>query len=231
MNWKQVVPTDINDCENLTALERAIFFQIMTYTRHADGIEFFTHGGKHYEVFLKRGQSIFRKQSFADEIGINVRRITRGLDTLNKYYTKVETEAMPFGMIVTLKDFDELEKMKTEMETERKPSENRTETESRANKNVKNEKNVNKITSNVKKIGNPEQLPTIHDIHNVMYIEQVSEADVMKVIQKKREFYALKGYEWHPNFTQLREWVRTELEGEFIEHTRVAKSEPENERR
>ncbi len=151
MSWKVPTPTGINTNESLTALERAIYREILSLCRNEPGVYNFKMGGRFWSVSLQRGQCVFKKKQFADELGVSIGRITRGIAILNKTETPMETEARPFGMIVTMKEYDSIIKMETSTKTEAIYNENRSDNERRPNKNVLNVKNVKEIHFSNKK--------------------------------------------------------------------------------
>lgn len=199
MSWKQPIDTAIIENPDITALEEAIYTHIMLRARREDGVINFTHGGKHYTVALKRGQCIFKKQKFADELGVDVGRITRGIVNLSKMQTEMKTEAMPFGMIITVMNYDELTEMNTEMNTETKPNANRNQTETRAKKNVKNVENV----KNVK-----EDALTDIEINEIAKNEDVAVQYVLRTLDLIKQYEQTHSKKYRNYKLTLKNWIK-----------------------
>jgi len=189
MSWKVPTPTGINTNESLTALERAIYREILSLCRNEPGVYNFKMGGRYWSVPLQRGQCVFKKKQFADELGVSIGRITRGIAILNKTETPMETEARPFGMIVTMKEYDSIIKMETPTKTEAIYNENRSDNERRPNKNVLNVKNVKEIHFSNKKEnkGTDTQHPTLPET------PELSQARINEGMQSIRETLKAKG--------------------------------------
>lgn len=152
MSWKQPTPTDINGFDNLTFLERAMFREIIAYCRNESGLEQFTHAGKHYAVELKRGQCIIKVAKIAGDLKIDHKRVRRSIEIISKWYTELESKAMPFGLIVTVKDYNTLVRMESKVESQRKVKGKSKESERRPNKSVKSVKNVKNVNTNAMKV-------------------------------------------------------------------------------
>jgi len=103
--------------------------------------------------------------------------------------TEMKTEAMPFGMIITVMNYDELTEMNTEMNTETKPNANRNQTETRAKKNVKNVENVKKYNFSNKK----EDKGTNTEPATLPETPELSQARINEGMQSIRETLKAKG--------------------------------------
>lgn len=130
--FKRPTPVDIQYNSSFNALDRAVFREILALCDNKDRPLDFWHGNKHYTIELKKGQCIFRVQPFSEEMGIVHKRVRKSIEKLKKWYTELETEAKPYGVLVSLKDYDNIVKMETEVENDGKPMGNRKETEGRA---------------------------------------------------------------------------------------------------
>ena len=117
--WKQPTPTDINYKEELTAVERAIFREILSLCQNKDTLINFIQAKKQYSVELKRGQCIFKIQSFAKDFEIDRKRIRRGVDIVSKWYSQLDIKAMPYGLVITVINYDEIIKMDSQMDSQR----------------------------------------------------------------------------------------------------------------
>lgn len=149
MNWKQPTPTDINNNGNLTAVERSVFREILSLCQNKDYLAHFIHAERHYSVELKRGQCIFKVARFANDFEIDWKRIRRSVEIISKWYTRLESRAMPFGLIITVKDYDDIVGMENGMENRRRIEGEKKENRRRANKSDKNDKNDKKNTHTI----------------------------------------------------------------------------------
>ena len=102
----------------------------------------FVHAEKYYSVEVKRGQCILKISKIAKELKIDHKRVRRSIEILSKWYSQLESKAMPFGLIVTVKNYDKLVKMENGMESERKVKGKSKESERRANKSYKRYKSI-----------------------------------------------------------------------------------------
>lgn len=132
--WKQPTPTDIRYNENINEITRAVFYEFWSMVRREDGIVSFWHGNKFFTIELKRGQCIFKYTSWAKGMELDNRKVRKSLEILSKWYTELQIEARPFGLIITVKDYENLVKMQTETESKRKPNVNRTQIERNTSK-------------------------------------------------------------------------------------------------
>jgi hypothetical protein len=145
MNWKQPIPTDILDNGGYNFLDRAVYCEILLRCRNTDTVISFWHGNKYFSENIKRGQMIFRISQAAKEIGIPSERIRKSIEKLKKQQIKIEIKRKPYGLIITVIDYDKITdlQIKTELQEESKRNQNEIK-EDTSNKNVKNVKNVNK---------------------------------------------------------------------------------------
>lgn len=145
MNWKQPIPTDIQYDDRFTALERAILWEILCLCQRKDTTIQFQQAGKHYLVDLRRGQCIFKVASFAKDFGLDRKRVHRSLDFLSKQYSEMDIKGMPYGCIITVKNYDELTKMDNEMDSQRTMKGQSKDNESTAKENVERVENVKNV--------------------------------------------------------------------------------------
>ena len=156
MSWKQPIDTNIFKNENLDCIDHSVWFQIIGRCRNEDGLVRFTHAGRSYEVELKRGQCIFKVDKFAKCFGIDWKKVRRSVKILSKWYSEMESKAMPFGLIVTVKDYDNLVKMENGMENKGRIEGEKKENRRRANKSVKSvesDKSVKSISKDIQSYG------------------------------------------------------------------------------
>lgn len=147
--WKQPIPTDLNNHPNLGFLERSMMREILCLCQNQTYLARFQHANRWHEIELRRGQCIIKVQKIAENLEINHKRVRRSISILSKWYTPLDTRAMSFGLIITVKNYDELTKMETGRGSERKVRGNREESVGRPNKSIKNkksEKKENKIS-------------------------------------------------------------------------------------
>ena len=138
--WKQPTPTDINFDSNFDALDRAVFREILSLCQNADYLSRFEHASRRYSIELKRGQCIFKVAQFAKEMKNDAKRVRKSIENLSKWYTEMESKAMPYGLIVTIKDYDELTKMDNGKENRRRIEGEQKENRRRANINKEDNK-------------------------------------------------------------------------------------------
>lgn len=131
--WKQPTPTDIRHNENVDLLSRLLFFDILNGCQNKPYHKIYYHGNKRIDLELKRGQYLFVVSRYARDLGISRRNIEKSLRIVSKWYTELHIERKPFGLIVTVKDYDELTKMHNEMQIKRKTNVKRTLNERKSN--------------------------------------------------------------------------------------------------
>lgn len=142
--WKQPVPTDINDDPNLTFLDRALFREMLCMAQNKDTLLQFVHSERHYSVPLKRGQVILKVSKIAKQIGMDRKKVTKSIEIVSKWYTELDIKGMPFGLVITIKDYDNLTKMDNGMDNDgtiEEQSKNNRRTSNKSVKSVNNEKN------------------------------------------------------------------------------------------
>lgn len=139
--WKQATPTDGQTNPNLREGDWMIFCYIWNFVRKEDGVVHFTQAGRHYSVKLKRGQCIFKVRTIADFFKVDWKFVRRSVDFLSKWYTPMEIQGKPYGLLLTFKDYDNLIKMEKQMENSGRIEGEQVENRRRTNKNVKNVKN------------------------------------------------------------------------------------------
>lgn len=142
MSWKQPIPTDIQYDDRFTALDRAIFREVLTLCQRQDTVVQFRQAGKSYAVDLKRGQCIFKVAEFAAQLNHTRQKIRGSLSILSKWYSEMDIKGMPYGCIITVKNYDELTKMDNETNMQRTFKEQSKNNESTAKENVERVENV-----------------------------------------------------------------------------------------
>lgn len=148
-SWKQPTPTDGLYNSNLNEVDWMVFCYAWNMVRREDGVYEFFHGNRFFSVNLKRGQCVFRVSRIAELLEIDRKKIRRSIKKLQKWYTEMDTEAKPYGLVLTFKRADEMFKMDTEMDSERtvrEQTKNNERTPSKKTvKTVKTVKNVESI--------------------------------------------------------------------------------------
>jgi len=111
--YRQPITTEVN---NWDLLSRMLFCELMLHAvNKKDGDKFsFWHGNKYHQVSLERGQSIIAVDRFARELKINATRVHICLNQLIKKGIKLQIKRMPFGLVVTIQNYNELVKMKNQ---------------------------------------------------------------------------------------------------------------------
>jgi hypothetical protein len=148
--WRVPIPTDIRQNESIDTLSRMIFLDIIHGCQNKDYHVVYYHGNKRIDLNLKKGQYLFVVKKYADGIKIDRRVIERCLKVINERYTELLIEKKAFGLIITVKDYDEITRMQNEMlvevSNERNSNAIRTQFESKSknksDKNIQNEKTV-----------------------------------------------------------------------------------------
>jgi hypothetical protein len=72
------------------------------------------HGNKRIRVELERGQCLLNVARFSRETGWGRKLISKSFEIISKWHTELHTEAMSFGLIITVKDYDKITKMDSE---------------------------------------------------------------------------------------------------------------------
>lgn len=109
--YKKPTPTDIINITQLDFLSRSLFREILAMCRTKPDMEVFWHGNKQFSVNLEKGQMILKIRNIADQLKISTDMINKRLKLLNEIYTEIYIQGMPYGSIITLKDYDALIKM------------------------------------------------------------------------------------------------------------------------
>ena len=152
--WKQPTPTDIRNNENIDLLTRLIFLDILNGCQNEDYLLIYFHGNKRVTIPLKRGQYFFQVKKYADAIECDRRKIEKSLEIISNWYTEMQIERTPFGLIITIKDYDSLIRMHNETHNECTTNAQRMHTQ---NKSDKSNKNISKdIGVETPVYGNPE---------------------------------------------------------------------------
>lgn len=147
MAWKQPIDTDILNDPTLNAFDRSVLVEILLRCQNTDGeIPPFWHGNKRILLSLQRGQMVFRVSQFAKELQVDPKRVRKSIERLQNRYIEKEIESKPFGLIVSVLNYDKLTKMENEMENERRMKGERKENErSTSNKSDKSDKSEESI--------------------------------------------------------------------------------------
>lgn len=149
--WKQPTPTDGLYNPNLNELDWMVFLYAWNMVRREDGIYEFFHGNNFFSIELKRGQCVFKVSKIAEILKIDRKRVRKSIKKLQKWYTEMDIEEKPYGLILTFKRADGMLKMDNETNSRRTVEGQREDsggTTSKKNvKNVKKEKNVKNILS------------------------------------------------------------------------------------
>lgn len=131
--WKQPVPTDINYDNNFNFLDRAIFREILCYCQNERYVSSFIHAKRNYEVELQQGQCILKVSKIANVLAIDPKRIRKSIEKLSKWYSELESRAMPYGLIITVKNYDKLICMERKWESRRRVEGEKKESRRRPN--------------------------------------------------------------------------------------------------
>lgn len=145
--WKQPTPTDIRYNENIDVFTRSVFYEFWPMVRREPGIENFWHGNRYFSIELQAGQCVFKYTKFADEMKNSNERVKKSLEILSNYYTELEFEAKPFGLVITVKDWEELIKFEPELKSEAKVRQKRGKSE--ANTSKENVESVENVKNNI----------------------------------------------------------------------------------
>ena len=114
MNWKQPIPSDIRENKSLDTISRLILYEILTLCQNRPYVFSFMHGNKRIRVELERGQCLLNVARFSRETGWGRKLISKSFEIISKWHTELHTEAMSFGLIITVKDYDKITKMDSE---------------------------------------------------------------------------------------------------------------------
>jgi len=114
--WRQPTPTDLNNDENLTFLERSLFREILSLCQNKKKLLRFVHANRDYSIELNRGQCVLKVSKIAKELKIGRKKVRRSIEILQKWYNGMDIKAMPFGLIITVKGYDDIVKMDNGMD-------------------------------------------------------------------------------------------------------------------
>ncbi len=142
--WKVPTPVEINNEQSLTFLDRAVFREILSLCKNRDKLLRFMHNEKHCSIKLKKGQCIFKVSKVADELEIGRKRVRRSIDIISDWYSPMDSEATPFGLLLTLKDYDKIIKMDNEMDNDGTVKGQWRDSEGTSTKSAKNEESEKK---------------------------------------------------------------------------------------
>src|SRR3989338_8781815 len=140
MTWKQPIPSDLRIVFGQDNTARLIYQELLIYATNKDRV--INLNG--WVINLKRGQSYFTIQDFADFLNRNPKTVDSALKRLTKIYNRVDTHRTAKGCIATIRNYEEIVKMDNKMDNK---TENRGITEgyqkdtNKSDKSVKKEKN------------------------------------------------------------------------------------------
>ena len=145
--WKQPISTEILN-PKFNALDRAVWSEIMLRARNeSEFIPVFYHGNKQINLFLKRGSMVFRVSQFARELGVDRRKVRLSIDKLKKAYNEMYIETKGYGLIIQIKNYNELVSMGDSVQRNVHRTDNGLTTKrTTSNKSVKTVKNVKKAS-------------------------------------------------------------------------------------
>jgi len=107
MGWKQPIPTDLEKDFGDDKIAYMLFLLLLVRARNEDTV--IKWGGKF--IKLKRGQSLFGRNSFCRYFGLSPSGIEKVLKRLEKVTGKVTSERTTSFTIVTIKNYDEITSM------------------------------------------------------------------------------------------------------------------------
>jgi hypothetical protein len=114
MHWKQPTTTEII-CDELNALDQAIFRHIIAHAQNGPYSKVFFHGNKRIDLRLERGQMLFNVSEYARSIGINRKSIQKSLKKCEKWANERASEIKiikkSYGLIIAFTRYDELTEM------------------------------------------------------------------------------------------------------------------------
>ena len=170
-HWKQPVDTDIINNEAFDTFDCSVWYHIIMQCRNEAGaLPPFFSGNKKFEIELERGQMVFRIRQFARDHIVDRKKVRKSIDKLSKWYHKMDHETKPYGLIITVLNYDEIIKMdhkKDTVGTMKEPQENNEgSTSNKSVKNNKNEKNEKKERE--KKTSLTPTLSLTEEINNVL---------------------------------------------------------------
>ena len=156
--WKQPTPTDIRHNESVDLLSRLIFFDILNGCQNSEYHKVYYHGNKRVDIILERGQYLFNVSKYARELNTSRKTIQKCLRIISKWYTELNIERRAFGLIVTVKNYDELTKMNNEGDnvgtTKEQRSDNEVKSKNKSDKSEESEKTISKDMEKKSPYGN-----------------------------------------------------------------------------
>ena len=129
----QPTPTDIIYNENITMLERMIFYELWMMTRNEDWKVSFVNWNKRFDVELKRWQVIAKITKISQELEIDPKLVRRSIENISKRDSEMEIESKPYWLLITWVWYDEKIKMESKMENKRRIKGEWVENKRRAN--------------------------------------------------------------------------------------------------
>jgi hypothetical protein len=148
MSWKQPIPTSITSLDTVTEI---VLSYILLRLRKEDmtAPKEFWHGNKRHLVKLEKHQCVFAVDRFCRESGVSKKRVKKSLEIIQNLQIDEKTQInwtinrKSFGLIMTLKNADEVMKMEkqkdNQTESSGKSEGNQTESSGQAsNKSVEN---------------------------------------------------------------------------------------------
>lgn len=139
--WRTPTPTDIRQCDSIDILSRMLFLEIINGCQNQDYLSHFIHNEKHFSVELKRGQCILKVQQIAKKLKMGRKKVRKSLETVSKWYTPMDIKRKPYGLIITLLEYDELIQMDS-TGTIQGQQRNSRGTPNKSIKSKKNDKNI-----------------------------------------------------------------------------------------
>lgn len=171
--WRVPIPTDINNIQEFTALERAVFRELLSLCQNKDTILHFIHNSRHYQVELKRGQCIFRVSAFAKDLNLNRQKVRGSLSIISKWYSQLNIQGMPYGLVITVKDYDNIINMNNQENNQVTIKQQSSNNQGTPNKSVKSVKSVKSDKSTKK------QTPKLS------YLEQLKDERFIDLLKKE----------------------------------------------
>jgi len=200
--WKQPIPTDIRANENVDILSRLLFFDILNGCQNKDYHKIYYHGNKRIDLDLKRGQYLFVVSRYEKSLGISRRKIEKSLEIISKWYSELLIETKPFGLIVSVLNYDGLTNMQNENTIERKSNVKRMQNERKSNnKSDKSEKNIQSYKTLQSIINH--KVDVIHKL-----VDLYPDKDCKKIVDNFIESNQIKDYKYKDYWLALCRWTR-----------------------
>lgn len=137
MNWKQPIPTDLDQIFGKDKRAKQMYKELIYCACNTDGI-FTDSRGK--QTPIQRGQVVYGRHKFAEELGWDDKTTDRSLIRVQDVYSLVTMQRTKNFTIVSIKNYDEITGMTMQM-TKQRPSNDQAMTTSKNVKSVKKEKN------------------------------------------------------------------------------------------